>query len=280
LHFCLLAGLSGVTFAQATSTAQIQGTVRDASNAVVAGVEIKVTQTDTGAVRTATSGPDGGYVIANLPTGPYTLETAAPGFARFVQTGIVLQVSTAPNIDISLRVGGVTESVQVEANATLLETQTSSIGAVIESRRIMELPLNGRQATELIGIAGATVPQGAASSRAMQGGQAFSIAGGQSFGVAYLLDGALHTNSFDNLNLPFPFPDALQEFKVETSAQGAQNGSHAGATVNALVKSGTNTWHGDLFEFVRNYRFNARNIFATRRESLKRNQFGGVIGGP
>jgi hypothetical protein len=79
------------------------------------------------------------------------------------------------------------------------------------------------------------------------------------------------------LNLPFPFPDALQEFKVETSAQGAQNGSHAGATVNALVKSGTNSWHGDLFEFVRNYKFNARNIFATRRESLKRNQFGGVI---
>lgn len=280
VQICLFAGFSTMAWAQATSTAQIQGTVRDASGAVVGGVEIKVTQTDSGATRSATSGADGGYVLANLPTGPYTLEATAVGFARFVQTGIVLQVSTAPTVDIGLRIGAVTESVQVEANTTLVETQTTSIGAVIESRRIMELPLNGRQATELIAIAGGAVPQGAASSRAMQGGQAFSIAGGQSFGVAYLLDGALHTNSFDNLNLPFPFPDALQEFKVETSAQGAQNGSHAGATVNALVKSGTNSWHGDLFEFVRNYKFNARNIFATRRESLKRNQFGGVIGGP
>lgn len=271
---------SAIVWAQATNTAQIQGTVSDASGAAVPGAEIKVTQTETGQVRTTTSGSDGGYVLPTLATGPYTLEASKEGFAKYLQSGIVLQVATAPTVDISLRVGSITEQVQVEANTTLVETQTTSIGAVIESQRILELPLNGRQATELIMIAGAAVPQGAATSRSMQGGQAVAVAGGQSWGVSYLLDGALHTNPFDNLNLPFPFPDALQEFKVETSAQGAQNGGHAGATVNALIKSGTNNWHGDLFEFVRNYKFNAQNLFATRKESLKRNQFGGVIGGP
>jgi hypothetical protein len=276
--FCLCASVPA--WAQAAGTSQIQGTVQDATGATVPAAEVKVTQTDTGLIRTALSGADGGYVITNLPAGPYTLEASKPGFSRYVQTGIVLQVATAPAIDIQLRVGSITEQVQVEANAALVETQLTSVGAVIESQRILELPLNGRQATELIGLAGAAVPQGQASSRAMQGGVAISIAGGQSWGVAYLLDGALHTNPFDNLNLPFPFPDALQEFKVETSAQNASNGGHGAATVNALIKSGTNEWHGDLFEFVRNYKFNAQGYFATRKESLKRNQFGGVIGGP
>jgi hypothetical protein len=212
--------ISGVLgWGQATNTAQIQGTVRDATGAAVPGAEVKVTQTETGAVRTTISGADGGYVLPTLPIGPYTLEASKEGFAKYVQSGIILQVATAPTVDIGLRIGSITEQVQVEANTTLVETQTTSVGAVIESQRILELPLNGRQATELIQLAGAAVPQGAASSRAMQGGQAISIAGGQSFGVSYLLDGALHTNPFDNLNLPFPFPDALQEFKVETSAQ-------------------------------------------------------------
>ncbi len=114
----------------------------------------------------------------------------------------------------------------------------------------------------------------------MQGGQAYSVAGGQSFGVAYLLDGAIHNNPFDNLNLPLPFPDALQEFKVETSSLTAQNGMHSGAAVNSVTRSGTNEIHGDLFEFLRNGDLNARNFFASRRDSLKRNQFGGTVGGP
>src|SRR5438128_1295932 len=113
-----------------------------------------------------------------------------------------------------------------------------------------------------------------------QGGLAYSIAGGQSYGVAYLLDGATHNNPYDNLNLPMPFPDALQEFKVETSALTAQNGMHSGAAVNAAMKAGTNEIHGDLFEFVRNGKFNARNFFAAKRDTLKRNQFGGTVGGP
>ena len=176
----------------------------------------------------------------------------------------------------------------VEASAPLVETRNPAIGGVIDNERIEELPLNGRNAADLIAIAGAVVSAGPSSSRSMQGGVGYSVAGGQAFGVAYLLDGAIHNNPYDNFNLPLPFPDALQEFRVETSAQNAQNGFHSGASVNAATKCGTNAFHGDLFEFVRNHRFNATNPFNAvdpvtgerRDDGLKRNQFGGTLGGP
>jgi hypothetical protein len=174
-----------------------------------------------------------------------------------------------------------------------VETRSPSIGAVIDNERIEELPLNGRNPTDLITLAGAAVPQPAlnATSRSMQGsagGQAFAVAGGQGFGIAYMLDGATHNNPYDNLNLPLPFPDALQEFRVETSSTTANNGMHSGASVNAVTKSGTNLLHGDLFEFVRDHRFNATNRFNTVNpvtreradDGLNRNQYGGTLGGP
>jgi hypothetical protein len=274
LAFAFAAGL----FAQ--STAQIHGVVQDASGLAVGGAQVTVTQTETGAVRQTTSAADGAYILPNLAVGPYRVEATKEGFSRYVQTGLVLQVAADPLVDIALKVGSVTESVQVEANAALVETQNTGVGAVIENQRILELPLNGRQVTDLIQLAGAAVPQGAASSRSMQGGQAISVAGGQSWGIAYFLDGGLHNNPFDNLNLILPFPDALQEFRVETSTLTAQNGVHSAGAVNAVTKSGTNEIHGDLFWFVRNGKFNARNFFALRNESIKRNQFGGTIGGP
>ena len=275
---CLFLCLASLVWAQATS--QIQGTVQDASGSAVPGASIKATQTENGAVRTTTSGADGGYVLTNLPTGPYRVEVIKTGFSTYSQTGIVLQVSSNPTVDIAMKIGQVSEQVQVEANAALVETQSTGIGSVIENQRILELPLNGRQVTDLIQLAGAAVPQGVNSSRSMQGGQAISVAGGQSFGVAYFLDGGIHNNPFDNLNLPLPFPDALQEFKLETSALTAQNGMHSGAAVNAVTKAGTNDVHGDAFEFFRNGNMNARSFFAPRRDTLKRNQFGGVIGAP
>ena len=200
-----------------SSTAQITGTVRDQSGAVLPGAEVNATQTDTGIVRNTISNETGSYVLPNLPIGPYKLEVSLPGFRTFVQTGIILQVNSNPVINATLEVGQVSEQVEVQANAALVETRATSVGQVIENERILELPLNGRQVTDLIVYAGAAVPQGGSSSRSMQGGQAFSVAGGVSFGVAYVLDGAMHNNPYDNLNLPLPFPDALQEFKVETS---------------------------------------------------------------
>src|SRR5438132_10731360 len=261
-------------------TSQIQGIVKDTTGAVIGGAEVKATQTDTGVTRTVISAEDGVYVLPNLAIGPYRVEVSKPGFSTYVQSGIVLQVASNPTVDVTLKVGEVAQAIQVEANAALVDLQGMSVGSVIENARILELPLNGRNPVELIQLAGAAVPAGQAGTAGMPGGRFISIGGGLLSGVSYVLDGTLYNNPFDAVNLPFPFPDALQEFKVETSSLTAQNGLHSAGAVSAVVKSGTNMFHGDLFEFFRNGKLNARNADALRRDTLKRNQYGGTIGGP
>ena len=265
------------------STAQINGTVKDQSGAVLPGVEVTVTQTDTGVKRSTVTNETGSYVLPNLPIGPYRLESSLPGFRTYTQTGIVLQVSANPTINPVLEVGQVTEQVEVQADAALVETRNAGIGTVVDNQRVLELPLNGRNVTELILLVGAANPNpnpGNMNSARNYPTIVINVAGGLSNGVTYLLDGAVHNDAHNNLNLPLPFPDALQEFKVETSAVPAQYGLHSAAVVNAVTKSGTNEFHGDAFEFVRNGIFNARNFFAPTRDTLKRNQYGGVLGGP
>ena len=262
----------------AQATAQIHGTVQDASGAAIAGAEVKATQTQTNTVRTATTGADGGYVLTNLPIGPYQLEVAKEGFSKFVQSGIVLQVNSDPLVDVSLKVGALTEQVNVEANAMLVETRNSGVGTVVETARILELPLNGRQPTDLITLSGAAVSIANTSGRGIAGAPIVNIAGGVAYGVGYTLDGANHFNYVAATTNLMPFPDALQEFKVDTSGVTAQQGSYA--SVSAVTRSGSNAFHGDAFEFIRNGYFNARNTFLPKRDSLKRNQFGGVVGGP
>ena len=268
---------------QAISTSQINGTVRDSTGLAVPGSEVKATQTETGLVRTVTSGADGGYTITNLPVGPYQVEVSKEGFSKYVQSGIVLQVGSNPTVDIALKVGAVTEQVQVEANGALVETRNAGVGSVIDNQRVLELPLNGRQATELVFLTGmATAVNGAGLNSGVRNFPTvdISVAGGLANGLTYRLDGATHNDPYNNLNLPFPFPDALQEFKVETSALPAQYGHHSSAAVNAVTKSGTNEFHGDAFEFIRNGAVNARYFFAATQDSLKRNQLGGTFGGP
>jgi carboxypeptidase family protein len=272
----------GMVFGQAT--AQISGTVRDQSGAVLPGVEVIATQTDTGIARNVVTNETGSYVLPNLAIGPYKLEAALPGFRSFVQNGIVLLVNSSPVINPVMQVGQVNESIEVQANATLVETRSQGVGQVIENARILELPLNGRNVTEMILLAGAAVQGvgggGGATNPFTTASSSISIAGGLSTGVTFNLDGINHNHPGNNYEMPLPFPDALQEFKVETSALSAQNGMHSAGAVSGVTRSGTNDLHGDLFEFVRNYKFNARNFFARRRDSLKRNQFGGTAGGP
>ena len=272
-------------FAQAT--AELTGRVTDESGAVLPGVTVTVTQTATGFTRTAVTDDTGRYNMPNLPTGPYKLEVSLQGFKTYVQTGIVLQVGATPTINASLGVGNLEETVSVEAAAPIVDVRSAGISDVVENERIVELPLQGRQVTDLIVLAGAAVQTGVSSSRAMQGGVSISVAGGLSFGVAYLLDGAMHNNPQDNGNLPMPFPDALQEFSVATSGLSAQNGMHSGASVSAVTKSGTNGFHGNAFEFLRDKRFNAKEAFAgigadgkKKDDGLRRSQYGGTLGGP
>jgi hypothetical protein len=266
-------------WAQPASVSQIAGTVQDSSGLAVADAQVKVTQTATGLTRTAVSNSDGGYVLPSLPVGPYRMEVTKSGFSTFVQTDIVLQVDS----NAVLKVGNVSEQVVVEAAATMVETHSTGVGQVVDSQRISEIPLNGRYATDLIYLVGAAAPAPVAdlvSAKNYPNEAVVSVAGGQATGTTYLLDGGTHNDPFNSLNLPLPFPDALQEFKVETSALPAQYGQHAGGAVNAVTKSGSNQYHGNLFEFVRNYKFNSRNPGAVARDSLKRNEFGGTFGGP
>src|SRR5438552_15549543 len=270
------------TLVRAQSTAQISGTVKDQSGAVLPGVEITATQTDTGVARSGITNETGSYVLPNLAVGPYRLEAALPGFRTYVQTGVVLQVNGSPVINPVLEVGQVAETIEVKANALLVETLSTSVGKVVDNQRVLELPLNGRNVTELVSLAGMAVSTNQTNVNTPRNYPTImlSVGGGISNGVTYLLDGASHNDPENNLNLPLPFPDALQEFKVENSALLAQYGYHSAASVTAVTKSGTNEFHGNAFEFVRNGVFNARDFFAISRDNLKRNQFGGVIGGP
>ena len=203
------------------------------------------------------------------------------GFNSYVQEGIVLQVDSNPVVDASLTVGAVTQQIVVQADASMLETHSSGVGQVIDQERVVELPLNGRNPTQLIFLAGAaSVGDPNLNTNKNYPTVSISVAGGPSNSISYVLDGAMHNDSENNLNQPLPFPDALQEFKVETSALPAQYGFLGAATVNVITKSGGNEFHGDAFEFLRNGDLNARNAYAVSRDSLKRNQFGGVVGGP
>ena len=280
-----LALSSGAALAQ--STGELAGRVTDESGAVLPGVTVTATQTDTAFSRTVVTDGEGAWVMPNMPTGPYRLEVALQGFRTYVQTGIVLQVGQTPTLNAQLAVGNLEETVSVEAAAPIVDVRSAGISDVVENERIVELPLQGRQVTDLIVLAGAAVQTGTSDSRSMQGGVSISVAGGLSFGVAYMLDGATHNNPQNNANLPMPFPDALQEFSVATSGLSAQNGVHSGASVNAVTKSGTNALHGNAFEFFRDRRFNATDPFALigadgKRvdDGLNRNQYGGTLGGP
>ena len=269
--------------AQSGGTAGISGVIHDPSGSAVPGARVKATQTETGAVRTVDSGTDGAYLLPNVPIGPYRLEITKEGFSTSVQNGIILQVASSPVIEITLQLGAVSQQVQVEATALTVETRSSGVGQVVDLQRVMDLPLNGRNPTDLVYLVGAAAQAPNAdlvSTKNYPNEAPISVAGGLATGTTYMLDGGNHNDPLNNLALPLPFPEALQEFKVETSALPAVYGQHSGAAVNAVTKSGTNNWHGDAFEFVRNYHFNARQFNAPSRDTLKRNQYGATVGGP
>jgi hypothetical protein len=285
--------------AQAVAIAEIEGTVTDASGKVVPGAQITAVETDKQSVRQTVSDAEGHYILSNLPIGDYRLEVKAPGFKDFRQSGISLRVGQTTALNVQLTVGAVTETVEVVANSSMVETKDSAIAQVMDMRKIMEMPLNGRNLTALLTVTsgGTSAPGGDLTGSKNMGGSngsgTFSVAGSQANGVSYLLDGGDNNDSFSNVNMPIPFPDAVQEFSVQTNALPAQYGLHPGGVVNIVTKSGSNALHGDLFEFLRNYELNARTkgMLLTNAagavtsnlqpliDSLKRSQYGGTVGG-
>jgi len=294
LTLIFLLSLTPALYAQAVAVAEVDGIVTDPSAGFIAAAQVTMTSADTKAIHATVTDSSGHYLISNLPPGPYTLEVKAPGFKDYRQSGIILEVAHNISVNVGLTVGAITETIEVSANASMVETKDSSIAQVMDETKIDELPLNGRNLTQLLTLTGGgtSAPAGdLTGSKNIQGSNGsgtFSVAGGQANGVNYLLDGGDNNDSFSNVNLPIPFPDAVEEFSVQTNALQAQYGLHPGGVVNVVTKSGTNAFHGDLFEFLRNYELNARpkglttvagSVSQPIRDSLKRNQFGGTAGG-
>ena len=277
----LTACVSLPSFAQTAGTASVQGTVADPTGAAIPGAKVTFTNTDTGTARTITTDGAGLYSLPNVPVGAYSLVVEAAGFQGYTQKG-VLEVGNNTQINPELTVGSSSEHVEVQATGTALETENSSFKQVIDQRRITELPLNGRQATQLILVSGGAVNapgNDINGSKTYANSPVIAVAGSQGIYNNYVLDGGSHTDTFTNINLPYPFPDALREFSVESNSLPARNGLHPGSLVNVVTNSGSNQWHGTVFDFVRNNVINATNFFSTSKDTVKRNQFGGTLGG-
>ena len=278
----LLACFPHAAFSQTVAVAQVSGLVTDATGGALANAQVTMTETDKGAIHPNTPPmPAGQYVLPNLPVGPYRLEVKANGFKDYVQTGIIFLVNKNIQVNATMQVGSLTESVEVSATTSLVETKENSISHVIDAQQHQRIA-----AERPPGYPADPDPRRGLLRRRRRHRQQdvlerdrISVAGGQGNGTAYLLDGGDNTDAMSNVNMPLPFPDALQEFSVETSAVSSRFGTHPGATVNVVTKSGSNDFHGDLFEYIRNGDLNARNFFAPARDTLKRNQFGGTAGG-
>jgi len=294
LVFCSILIFAPASLAQGFGS--MVGRVTDPTGAVVASVKVTATEHGTGLSRTATSDSQGLYVIPSLRPSSYDLTAEANGFSTWKQSGLTLLADQTLTVNIGLKLGATSEVVTVTSTQLQVDTSTATLKQVVEMQRLEELPLNGRNAAELtLQSSGAqTAPGGGAdqgNTKTFPGAVTISANGSRGNQISYQLDGGNYVDEYTNVNQPFPFPDALQEFSVQTSNYSAQYGQNAGAVVNIVTKSGTNSFHGDVFEFVRNAVFNARNFFAPLsfqnqatkdmgRDQLKRNQFGGTVGGP
>ena len=280
------------TRAHAQATGQITGMVTDSSGGVLPGVTVDATNTATGAVRTAVTGADGLYTLPLLQPGVYTVKAALAGFKTAQQDGVRVTVTETARAVFQLEVGAVTETVTVTAEATLVETSNATHGIVIDQQKVVDLPLNGRNFTQLgTLIPGVVAPPsglGGQSGDATPGGfgnstGGFNVNGMRNQSNNFLMDGATNNDTFNTGFVLRPPPDAIQEFKILTHAFGAEFGRNAGAVVNVVTKAGSNTFSGALWEFNRDDALQARNFFAPGNQPkpvLKQNQFGGALGGP
>lgn len=276
--------VSAYAFPQGGGNAALTGTVTDPTGAVIPGAQVTVIQQGTAVKRSATANASGQFNIPALPPASYSVSVEAAGFKTFTQNTTLL-ADQIRALEVRLEIGQTTQQVTVEASAVLVNTVTPVLNQVIEQSRVINLPLNGRNAADLTllvpgttGANGHGTQQG--NSKQVPGAESIAVNGARPDQISYNLDGGNNEDLMSNTNNPFPFPDALQEFSVQTNNFGSQYGANAGAVVDVVTKSGTNNWHGDAFEFVRNRVFNARNFFANQRDPLKRNQFGGTVGGP
>jgi hypothetical protein len=269
-----------------TNTAQMMGVVRDSTGAVLPGVTVSAAHETTGFSSEQTTSSNGEFLHLNLPIGSYVVTAELPGFRRSTTSGILLAVGQTARLEFTLEIGAITEEVTVTAGAApLLQTGTAEVSDIIENQRIALLPLNGRQFLDLALLSDAVVrpPAGTRGVALQQAGGVVNVAGQRSGHNIYLLDGVKVTDEYFNNLVVSPSVDAIQEFKIQKSQYPAEFGGKASALINVVTKSGTNDFHGTLFEFVRNDIFDAKNFFDdpdAPMPPLRLNQFGGTLGGP
>jgi len=274
-----------------TETARIQGTVTDQSGASVAGATVKVTDLSTNRVVTVQSNEDGSFSALSLTPGRYAIEVTQSNFKTTKQE-ITLEVQQVANLNFSLEPGGVNEVVTISNDTPLVESATSSIGQVVQSQQITELPLNGRNVLELArltpgvtqGIVGGFASGSGGNAETYRGGNtggaAISVNGQRTQANNFLLDGVDNNESLVNTINIFPSADAVQEFRVQTSVATAEYGRGGGAIINSVTKSGQNRFYGSAYTFVRNDNLDARPTFNGTKPEFRRGQFGGTLGGP
>jgi len=265
---------------------RINGTVVDASDAAIPGDAIVITNQGTQISTKVVTDSQGAYTAPALPPGTYTVRVEASGFRPAVSTNNVVSVAQSTRVDVKLEVGTVAEAIEVRAQAALVQSTTSAVGETIQQRQVQSLPLNGRIFSQLVQLVPGAIPRGVATapeSSSGAGARTFitsSVNGTPWSGTSYTIDGVNNSeplNAFINIAPPI---EAIEEFKVQTSNPSAEFGTFGGAVVNLTMRSGSNAFHGSLFEYLRNQSLNARSFFAASKAPFKTNQFGGTIGGP
>src|ERR1700730_11063501 len=282
----LLFSISPVVYSQATGS--FSGTVSDKAGAVVAGATVKATSQGTGVSREAKTDDSGHYLIPLLPATMYTIRVESQGFGAAEQKDVRLQVDEHRELDFALAPASVTASVEVSATEVSVETETPTLGQVISSEQVAELPLNGRDFVQLATLTPGTTQEtnpnsffngGASSEVSARGTYSLSVGGSRAQSTDWLLDGNDNNELTAGAIAILPSIDAIQEFKVLTYNYSAEYGTRAGPTVLVNTKSGSDRFHGSLFEFFRNTKLDARSYFAASREQFNLNQFGGALGG-
>jgi len=268
----------------AQTTGSLLGLITDQNGAVVPSATVRVTDTDTGFTKNTVSTAEGTYLVPLLPVGHYSVAVEASGFKSFTRTDVLVPVAQNIRVDVHLQVGGVDQMITVEGNAINIETTNATLGQTIDTARLNSLPLNGRNALDFLqtlpGVAVSNTPTYVTWARS---GPSFSISGSRTDFGNLMLDGTTFTDAISNTSQNLPTVDALQEFRVLTDSYGAEYGRAGGSVILAVTKSGTNQFHGSLWEYLRNDAFDAANALTpagTRKPMLRQNQFGGDIGGP
>ncbi len=277
------AALSCLSLSAQQITGNIRGTVTDPTGAVIRGANVTARQAETGLSRTATTDRNGNYVLLELPVGHYSLRVSDKSFEEYVQDGITLNVNETASVSPHLAIGSEKVQVVVSADAALIEPTVTSLGKVVQQRELEELPLNGRNFSQLGLLQPGVVPLTpgiAEAGGSLRNGQAYAVNGQRPESNNFLIDGANNFNGIDGGFILKPPVDAIAEFRILTHSANAEFGGALGSTTNLITRSGTNRVHGTLWEFLRNDAFDANNYFAQKKEPLKQNQFGAALGGP